>query len=77
MLQTGAMMVALGQGIAGAFTPSDALAAKLNTASSHAGAPWKPVLQMTLDIISIEPGLAQHQDASGQPCRSACVGWNR
>ena len=39
VLQTGAMMVALGQGIAGAFTPSDALADKLKTASSHAGAP--------------------------------------
>jgi len=32
------MMVALGQGIAGSFTPSDALAQKLNTASSHVGA---------------------------------------
>lgn len=37
-VQTGAMMVALGQGIAGAFTPSDALADKLKTASSHVGA---------------------------------------
>jgi leucyl aminopeptidase len=38
VLQTGAMMIALGQGIAGAFTPSDALAEKLKAASSHAGA---------------------------------------
>lgn len=37
-MQTGAMMIALGQGIAGAFTPSDALANKLKTASSHVGA---------------------------------------
>ena len=38
LLQTGAMMISLGQGIAGAFTPSDALADQLKTASSHVGA---------------------------------------
>lgn len=37
--QTGAMMVALGQGIAGGFTPSDELSDKLQTASKHVGAP--------------------------------------
>jgi hypothetical protein len=31
------MMVSLGQGIAGAFTPSDELAAKIATASSETG----------------------------------------
>ena len=53
MLQTGAMMVALGQGIAGAFTPSDALADKLKTASSHAGEKlWRmPVEDSYWDIM--------------------------
>ncbi len=42
MLMLGAMMVSLGQGIAGAFTPSDDMAAKIATASSETGA--RPLL---------------------------------
>jgi leucyl aminopeptidase len=50
---TGAMMIALGQGIAGAFTPSDALADKLKTASSHVGEKvWRmPVEDSYWDIM--------------------------
>ena len=43
-LFAGAMMVSLGQGIAGAFTPSDEMAAKIAMASSETGADGSLVL---------------------------------
>ncbi len=46
----GAMMVSLGQGIAGAFTPSDDMAAKIAAASSETGADGSLVLLQSPDI---------------------------
>lgn len=54
-LQTGAMMVALGQGISGHFTDSEDLAKNLKIASGHAGRPLATIPKMcscTVDQLS-------------------------
>lgn len=73
-LQTGAMMIALGQGIAGAFTPSDALANKLKTASSHAGAIARRGEDMD-EILRIEHDVTEKVAGpwSLARCRQWCV----
>ena len=71
-------MVSLGQGIAGAFTPSDELAAKIATASSETGAsagwisrPCNLVLQLgrrTASAVAREASRTTRL-LSGPPCK--------